>query len=91
MQIGVNTDGVYDNFWIKTIFIMKRKNIFIELTDDNGVELHRFASDNNAEYILKSAYAHDLYDDYVFRFDRIPSSKWYHKNFNFTHIIKSEK
>ena len=67
-----------------------RKNIFIEITDDNGVELHRNASDNKAEYVLKSAYAHDLYNDYVFRFGRIPSSKWYNKNFKFIHIIHIE-
>lgn len=64
---------------------MKRKNIFIEKTDDNGVELHRLASDNKAEYVLKSAYAHDLYDDYVSKYERIPSSKWYNKHFNFIH------
>lgn len=69
---------------------MKRFNVYVEETDDKGLPIHRFASNNNAEYILKSAYAHDLYDDYVFRFGRIPSSKWYHKNFNFTHIIKVE-
>ena len=67
-----------------------RKNIFIEITDDIGIEFRRHASDNKAEYILKSAYAHDLYDDYVFRFGRLPSSKWYHKNFKFTHSIKCE-
>lgn len=64
---------------------MKRFNIYVEETDDNGLPLHRLASDNKAEYVLKSAYAHDLYDDYVSKYKRIPSSKWYNKHFNFIH------
>ena len=59
---------------------MKR---FIEITSDKGIEYHSHASDNSATYILTSAYAHDLYDDYVDKYDRLPSSRWFNRHFNF--------
>lgn len=60
--------------------------IYSEKTTDNGLKFRRYASDNNATYILKSARAHDLYKDYVNKYDRTPSSKWYRRHFNFERI-----
>ena len=62
---------------------MKR---FIEITSDKGIEYHSHASDNSATYILTSAYAHDMYYDFVQKYGRIPSSKWYHRHFNFERV-----
>ena len=59
---------------------MKR---FIEITSDKGIEYHSHASDNSATYILTSAYAHDLYDDYVDKYNRLPSSTWFNRHFKF--------
>lgn len=39
--------------------------IYKENTNDNGYVKTCYASDNMAEYRLTSAYAHDLYTDYV--------------------------
>lgn len=61
---------------------------FREITNDHGYEKHVFASDNNAEYILTSAFAKDRYTMYVDRYDREPSSKWYNKYFRFERIIR---
>lgn len=59
---------------------------FKEVTRDHGYEKRVYASDNNAEYILTSAMAHDAYEDYVEKYNRKPSSRWYNKNFTFERI-----
>lgn len=60
--------------------------IYKENTNDNGYVKTCCASNNMAEYRLTSAYAHDLYTDYVDRYNREPSSRWYNRHFNFTRI-----
>lgn len=57
---------------------------FKEITEDNGTSKICTASDNSATYILTSAMAKDKYSDYVERYDRLPSSRWYNKHFRFT-------
>lgn len=59
---------------------------FLEITNDRGVRLTCGASNNNAEYILTSARARDAYHEYVDRYDRLPSSKWYRSHFAFERI-----
>lgn len=59
---------------------------FRENTNNHGVIRKCYASDNYAEYQLTSAYAHDLYTDYLERYNRAPSARWYNKHFNFTRI-----
>ena len=60
-----------------------RTNIYKEVTADKGYQRYCHASNNYATYILTSAYAHDMYSEFVQKYGRIPSSKWYRKNFNF--------
>ena len=60
--------------------------IYKEKTNDRGYIKTCHASDNNAEYQITSAYAHDLYSDFVERYNRVPSSLWYNKHFSFTRI-----
>lgn len=60
--------------------------IFKEITNDHGYEKHCNADDNFATYILTSAYAHDKYTDYVDRYQREPSAKWYNRHFQFERI-----
>ena len=60
-----------------------RTNIYKEVTNDRGCKKYCYASNNAATYILTSAYAHDKYSEFVDRYGRIPSSKWYHRHFNF--------
>ena len=63
-----------------------RTNIYKEITSDKGCKRERYASDNSATYILTSAYAHDMYYDFVQKYDRIPSARWYRKHFNFERV-----
>ena len=63
-----------------------KTHIYKEITNDKGCNWERCASDNNATYILTSAYAHDMYSEFVDKYNRIPSSRWYRKNFNFERV-----
>lgn len=54
-----------------------------EITSDKGIEKVCTTSDNSTEYVLTSAYAKDRYTDYVDKYDRLPSSRWYQRNFRF--------
>ena len=63
-----------------------KTNIFKEVTDDRGYQKHCSASDNSATYILTSAYAHDMYSEFVQKYDRIPSARWYRKHFSFERV-----
>ena len=63
-----------------------KRNIYKEVTSDNGNEWRCFASDNYATYILTSSHAHDLYIKYRQRYERIPSARWYNKHFNFERV-----
>lgn len=54
-----------------------------EITTDKGWEMTRRASDNKADYILTSARMHDLYNDYIAKYDRIPTAAWYRKHAEF--------
>lgn len=56
---------------------------FKEITTDRGVPQTRYASDNNADYILTSAYMKDLYRDYVERYNRFPAARWYRRHASF--------
>ena len=60
-----------------------KTHIYKEVTDDRGYQSHCHASDNFATYILTSASARDMYDEFVDKYGRIPSSQWYRKHFNF--------
>ena len=60
--------------------------IFAETTKDKGVTKRCTASDNAAEYLLTSAYAHDLHANYLERYNREPSARWYNRHFNFKRI-----
>lgn len=60
--------------------------IYKEITNDHGYEMDCYADDNFATYILTSAYAHDKYTDYVDRYQREPSAKWYNRHFQFERI-----
>ena len=63
-----------------------KTHIYKEITSDKGSKWERYASDNFATYILTSAYAHDLYDDYVEKYGRFPSSQWYRRHFSFERV-----
>ena len=63
-----------------------RTNIYKEITSDRGYQKHCSASDNSATYILTSASAHDMYDEFVDKYGRAPSSQWYRKHFNFERV-----
>lgn len=57
--------------------------VYKEVTNDKGAAQRCSASDNMATYILTSAYAHDLRNDYLARYNRVPSSRWYNRHFTF--------
>ena len=63
-----------------------KTNIFKEVTDDRGYQKYCYASNNSATYILTSAYAHDMYTEFVDKYSRIPSAHWYRKHFNFERV-----
>lgn len=63
-----------------------KTNIFKEVTNDKGYQKPCYASNNAATYILTSAYAHDMYSEFVEKYGRIPSSQWYRKHFNFERV-----
>lgn len=63
-----------------------KKRIYQEIATDNGAEKKVYASDNYAAYILTSAYAKDLYVEYVQKWDRQPSARWYNRHFAFERI-----
>ena len=56
---------------------------FVENTPDKGWKKIAYARDNMAKYILTSARMHDLYTQYINRYDRIPTAKWYHRHAQF--------
>lgn len=60
-----------------------KTHIYKEVTNDRGCQLPCYASNNAATYILTSAYAHDMYSEFVDKYNRIPSAQWYRKHFNF--------
>lgn len=57
--------------------------VYKEITEDRGWAMRRGASNNFATYILTSAYAHDLYNDYVKKYERAPTSQWLNRHFSF--------
>ena len=63
-----------------------RTNIYKEVTNDKGCKTYRYASNNAATYILTSAYAHDMYSEFVQKYDRIPSAQWYRRHFDFERV-----
>lgn len=60
--------------------------IYREKTNDHGIMRKCYASDNYAEYQLTSAYAHDAINDYLYKFSRLPTSRWYNRHFRFERI-----
>jgi hypothetical protein len=62
--------------------------IFKEITDDHGTPARVAASNNRAEYILTSAHAKDMRDAYLRKWNRLPSSSWYRRNFRFEDITR---
>ena len=63
-----------------------RTNIYKEVTNDRGCQTYRYASNNAATYILTSAYAHDMYSEFVDKYGRIPTAQWYRKHFDFERV-----
>ena len=63
-----------------------RTHIYKEVTNDKGYQKYCYASDNSATYILTSAYAHDMYFEFVQKYSRIPAARWYRKHFNFERV-----
>ena len=63
-----------------------RTNIYKEITSDRGCKWERCASNDSATYILTSAYAHDMYDEFVQKYGRIPSSQWSRRHFDFERV-----
>ena len=63
-----------------------RTHIYKEVTNDRGCLTYCYASNNAATYILTSAYAHDMYSEFVDKYSRIPSARWYHRHFNFERV-----
>lgn len=61
---------------------------FYEETADRKYPKSCSASNNSANYVLWSANAHDMYTDYVAKYNRLPSSRWYNKYFSFYHFVK---
>lgn len=60
--------------------------IYKENTTDHGYIKKCSASNNLAEYQLTSARAHDLIFEYLEKYNRYPSSKWFNNHFSFTRI-----
>ena len=60
--------------------------VYKEKTHDNGYTRKCYASDNFSEYQLTSAYAHDLYTDFLKRYSRLPSARWFNGHFRFERI-----
>lgn len=58
--------------------------VYKEVTNDNGVAHRCSASDNYATYILTSAYAHDLHNSYLDRYNRLPCARWFNRHFTFS-------
>lgn len=56
---------------------------YIEITTDNSWKLRVSARNNKAEYVLTSARMHDLYREYIYRYGKIPTAKWYHRHAQF--------
>lgn len=63
-------------------------NNYKEVTDDRGLVQIYGARDNMAKYIMTSARAHDMRDEYIKKYNRQPSAKWYNKHFTFTKLNK---
>ena len=63
-----------------------KAHMYKEVTNDNGYKSYYHASDNNATYILTSAYAHDMYSEFMDKYSRLPSSRWYRKHFDFVRV-----
>lgn len=60
---------------------------FKENTSDRGYEMHCYARNNNATYIITSARGHDKVNDYRDKYGDWPHSRWYHKHFSFQRDI----
>lgn len=61
-------------------------NTYKEITTDRSFAERNCASDNMATYITTSAYAHDLINAFVRKYDRMPSSRWYNRHFRFKKV-----
>lgn len=54
-----------------------------EITSDKGCERVCCTSDNSTEYVLTSAHAKDMHTEYIEKYNRNPSSRWYQRHFSF--------
>lgn len=61
-------------------------NTYKEITADRSFTERNCSSDNMATYITTSAYAHDLINSFVRKYDRMPSSRWYNRHFKFKRV-----
>ncbi|QXN75283.1 hypothetical protein [Microvirus mar59] len=64
-----------------------KQYVFIEETNDRRFYNARHASDNQSIYYLQSAYANDLYCEFVAKHQHLPHSSWYRRHFSL-HIVK---
>lgn len=55
-----------------------------EVTNDHGYPKVCITSDTQTEYVLTSAFGHDLHAEYLRKHDRCPSQRWYQRHFKFT-------
>lgn len=60
--------------------------IYKEVTKDRGYIKECYARDNQAEYWLTSARAHDMVNDYMERYEDYPSSRWFNRHFRFKRV-----
>ena len=57
------------------------RKTYKEITRDHGCPMKVYVSDNYAEYIITSAKAKDLYNDYVKRWGRHPTRQWFSRHY----------
>ena len=60
--------------------------LFQEETNDRGYAKRCYANDNRAVYIVTSSYGHDVYNEFVQKYERLPSSRWLNKKMRFKRI-----
>lgn len=61
-----------------------KSRVFYEVTTDRYYPENALSCSNSAVYVLYSMYAHDLYDDYLSKYNRHPSARWFRRHFRFS-------
>lgn len=58
-------------------------NIYRETGCPSGIPKYAYASNNFCVYILMSYKSQQMYNDFLVKYDRNPSSSWLRKHFSF--------